>query len=206
MSDKKDVAPESSAVRVALWRALHVEVDAPPHVLQDDISLKIASPSETWRSRPDMHVQQTKFFRASIVGRARFVEDLVIEEVSRGVAQYVILGAGLDTFVQRHPELATQVTVFEVDELGPQAWKRRRLIELGYGVSNWLRLVAADFEAGDNWWRQMITAGFDTNNPAVAASIGVSNVPNERRRWRNAMPTRLPSTWLYCGDELHASH
>lgn len=174
MSDNPDVVPESSAVRVALWRALHVEVDAPPHVLQDDIGQKIASPSETWRSRPDMHVQRTKLFRASIVGRARFVEDLVIDEVSRGVAQYVILGAGLDTFVQRHPELANQMTVFEVDQPGPQTWKRQRLIELGYGVGDWLRFVAVDFEAGDNWWTSVIAAGFDANSRAVAASTGVS--------------------------------
>ena len=48
------------------------------------------------------------------------------------MTQYVILGAGLDTFAQRRPELASRLRVFEVDQPGPQAWKRRRLIELGF--------------------------------------------------------------------------
>lgn len=52
----------------------------------------------------------TRPFRASIVGRAQFIEDLVAEEVARGVTQYVILGAGGDTFAQRRPELASQLT------------------------------------------------------------------------------------------------
>src|SRR5580700_6009541 len=97
-------AAEGTAVRVALWRALHVQVDPPPHVLEDEIGLKLVAPEEGWRSRPDMDPQRTRLFRASIVARARFVEDLVVEQVGRGVSQYVILGAGLDTFAQRRTE------------------------------------------------------------------------------------------------------
>ena len=63
----------------------------------------------------------TRPFRASIVARARFIEDLVAEQAARGVGQYVILGAGLDTFAQRRPELASRLLVFEVDQPGPQA-------------------------------------------------------------------------------------
>ena len=87
--------PDSTAVRVALWRALHVEVDAPPHVLEDTIGLKLAAPEEGWRERGDMHPEGTRMFRASIVARARFIEDLVAEQSQRGVDQYVLLGAGL---------------------------------------------------------------------------------------------------------------
>src|ERR1043165_6972114 len=83
-------APDNTAVRVALWRALHVEADSPPHVFDDVVGLKLAAPHEGWRSRPDMS-PFTRAFRASIVARARFVEDLVEEAVARGVAQYVIL-------------------------------------------------------------------------------------------------------------------
>jgi methyltransferase (TIGR00027 family) len=78
------------------------------------------------------------------VARARFIEDLVTEQAGHGVAQYVILGAGLDTFAQRRPEIASRLRVFEVDQPGPQAWKRRRLIDLGFGIPEWLRLVAVD--------------------------------------------------------------
>src|ERR1700761_2175722 len=127
MSSTPDVAPDSTAARVALWRALHVEADPPPHVLEDDIGLKLLSPDENWRSRGDMDPQFTRPFRASIVARARFIEDLVVEQAACGTDQYVILGAGLDTFAQRRPELASRLKVFEVDPPGPQAWKRRRL-------------------------------------------------------------------------------
>lgn len=174
MSEAKQVvAPDSTAVRVALWRALHVEKDPPPHVLEDVVGLKLAAPDAGWRDRPDMS-DFTKPFRASILARARFIEDLIAEHAARGVGQYVILGAGLDTFAQRRPEIANRLTVFEVDRLGPQAWKRQRLIELGYGISEWLRLVPVDFEAGEDWWRRLAEAGFDAGKPAVVASTGVS--------------------------------
>jgi methyltransferase (TIGR00027 family) len=166
-------APDDTAVRVALWRALHVEVDAPPHVLEDEVGLKLAAPDEGWRSRPDMS-PFTRPFRASIVARARFIEDLVASEAARGVTQYVILGAGLDTFAQRRKELAAGLVVFEIDRPGPQAWKRQRLIDLGLGVPSFLRFVPVDFETGDAWWERLAASGFDSARPAVVASTGVS--------------------------------
>jgi methyltransferase (TIGR00027 family) len=168
------VAPDSTAVRVALWRAMHAQIDPPPHVLADEIGLKLAAPDEGWRRRPDMDPHFTSPFRASIVARARFIEDLVTERAGRGVGQYVILGAGLDTFAQRRPESASGLDVFEVDQPGPQAWKRQRLIELGFGIPEWLRLVPVDFEAGEAWWQQLAAAGFDASEPAIVASAGVS--------------------------------
>ncbi len=128
MHDKQMAAPDSTAVRVALWRAMHVQVDPPPHVLEDEIGLRLAAPDEGWCRRPDMDPHVTSHFRASIVARARFIEDLVVEQASDGVGQYVILGAGLDTFAQRRPEIASHLFVFEVEQPGPQAWKRQRLI------------------------------------------------------------------------------
>lgn len=174
MTDKQTVAPESSAVRVALWRAIHVLVDPQPHVLEDEVGLKLAAPAEGWRDRPDMNPQFTKTFRASILARARFIEDLVVEQASRGVGQYVILGAGLDTFAQRRPEIASKLKVFEVDTPGPQAWKRQRLMELSYGIPEWLKFVPVDFEEGLSWWDRLKTAGFDAEKPAVVVSTGVS--------------------------------
>jgi methyltransferase (TIGR00027 family) len=174
MADKQAVAPESSAVRVALWRAMHVQLDPPPHVLEDEIGLQLAAPDDGWRARGDMHPAGTSAFRAAIVARARFIEDLVAEQAGRGVAQYVLLGAGLDTFTQRRPELASRLRVFEIDQPGPQAWKRQRLIELGYGVPDWLRLVPVDFEVSESWWEQLVASGFDPGQPAVVASTGVT--------------------------------
>src|SRR5665213_931383 len=173
MRDKHEVAPENTAVRVALWRALHVEVDPLPHILEDEVGLKLVGPDAGWRDRPDMSAF-TRPFRASIVARARFIEDLVEEQADLGVGQYVILGAGLDTFAQRRPEFASRLQLFEIDQPGPQAWKRERLIELGFGIPSFLRLVPVDFEAGDAWWERLAAAGFDTRRPAIIASTGVS--------------------------------
>jgi methyltransferase (TIGR00027 family) len=153
---------------------MHVQIDPPPHVLEDEIGLKLVAPDETWRRRPDMDPNGTRLFRASIVSRARFIEDLVMERVGQGVGQYIILGAGLDTFAQRRPEIARGMRIFEVDRPGPQAWKRQRLIELGYGIPDCLRFVPVDFEAGGPWWEGLVAAGFDAGQPAVAASTGVS--------------------------------
>ena len=175
MPDKQTAAaPDSTAMRVALWRAMHVQVDAPPHVIEDEIGLKLVAPEDGWRQRPDMDPQFTRPFRASIVARARFIEDLVVEQARHGVDQYVILGAGLDTFAQRRSEIASRLKVFEVDQRGPQAWKRDRLIELGYGIPEWLRLVPVDFEAGDSWWERLAEAGFDASRAAIVTSTGVS--------------------------------
>ena len=166
-------APDGTAERVALWRAMHVLVDPPPHVLDDEVGLRLVAPDEGWRRRPDMDPAITSGFRASIVARARFIDDLVAAQVERGVGQYVLLGAGLDTFAQRRPEIASRLQVFEVDRPGPQAWKRRRLMELGLDVPEWLKLVPVDFEA-DAWWEPLAAAGFDAGQPAVVASTGVS--------------------------------
>jgi len=166
--------PDNTAVRVALWRALHVLVDAPPHVLEDEIGLQLVAPDDGWRRRPDMDPAFTKTFRAAIVARARFIEDLVVEQAGLGVGQYVILGAGLDTFAQRRPDVASRLQVFEVERPATQAWKRRRLVELGYGVPDWLHLVPVNFEAGESWLEQLKNAGFDVSRPAVVASTGVS--------------------------------
>ena len=174
MPDEPIAAPDSTAVRVALWRAMHVQVDPAPHVLEDEIGLRLVAPDDGWRRRSDMDQHATSRSRASIVARARFIEDLVVEQAGQGVGQYVILGAGLDTFAQRRPEIGSGLRVFEVDQPGPQAWKRQRLIELGFGIPAWLRLVPVDFEAGWSPWEQLATAGFDTGKPAVVASTGVS--------------------------------
>jgi hypothetical protein len=76
MNDKRGGAPNCTAARVALWRALHVEVDSPPHVLEDEIGLILLAPDEGRRRRGDMNPQFTRLFRALIVARARFIEAL----------------------------------------------------------------------------------------------------------------------------------
>lgn len=173
MSGTPTPAPDNTAVRTALWRALHVLADAPPHILEDEIGLKLVTPNDDWRTWPDMS-PFVKSFRAAILARARFIEDLIEEQTASGVGQYVLLGAGLDTFAQRRPALASRLRVFELDRPGPQEWKRQRLLATGFGIPDYLRLVPVDFEAGHDWLQQLEAAGFDAKRPAVVASTGVS--------------------------------
>ncbi|MGC0417211.1 class I SAM-dependent methyltransferase [Embleya sp. AB8] len=174
MTDAHTPEPDGTAVRVALWRALHVRVDAPPHVLDDELGLRLAAPDDDRLRLPDMDPDGTRHYRGGVLARARYIEDLVLEQLGHGVDQYVILGAGLDTFAQRRPEVAARLRVFEVDRPGPQAWKRRRLVDLGLGVPDGLHLVPVDFEANESWWAQLTATGFDPGRPAVVASAGVS--------------------------------
>jgi methyltransferase (TIGR00027 family) len=171
--NKKIAEPDNTAVRTALWRALHMQVDAKPHILEDKEGLKLIAPDDHWRERPDMHPQFTKRLRASIIARARFIEDLIIEQSKCGIDQYVILGAGLDTFAQRKAGIASKLQVYEIDQPGTQTWKQQRLIELGFGIPRWLHFVSVDFETS-SWWEQLLKAGFDTNKPAVVTCTGVS--------------------------------
>ena len=166
------IAPESTAARVALWRALHTELEQAPLIFEDRVGLELLGDDEDWRQRPDMHPQQTASFRASIVARARFIEDYVQAQLEAGIQQYVILGAGLDSFAQRRPELLQEMQVFEVDQAGPQRWKRQRLKALHYAQPSQLHFVEADFEQG--WQDALLQAGFDLSRPAIAVSTGVS--------------------------------
>ncbi|MEI7503482.1 MAG: class I SAM-dependent methyltransferase [Paludibacter sp.] len=168
------IEPDNTAVRTALWRALHVQNDAYPHILDDVVGFQLVSPDDGWQQRPDMNLDFTRRVRASMVARARFIEDLMIEQLKLGVNQYVILGAGLDTFAQRRPEIASQLRIFEIDKPNTQTWKKQRLIELGYNIPEWLKFVSVDFEAGSSWWEQLISSGFDVNQPAVLACTGLS--------------------------------
>jgi len=174
MTDQQTEVPDNTAIRTALWRALHLEVDGPPPVFEDRLGLELAEPDDGWRDRGDMHPQGTAGFRASIVGRARFVEELLTAEADRGVDQFVVLGAGLDTTAERRPDLTERVHIFEIDQPGTQAWKRRRLAELDLTLPDTVHLVPVDFESGERWWDGLAHAGFDPSRRAVVSSTGVS--------------------------------
>jgi methyltransferase (TIGR00027 family) len=167
------ITPDQTAIRIALWRALHVQIDSSPHVFIDEVGEKIIG-LENWRNRWDMNPDFSLNMRALIVGRSRFIEDLVLEEVSKGVSQYVILGAGFDTFTQRHSEIASQIDVYEIDRPGQQEWKEQRLKELGYPYNPHLHFVSVDFGAGGLWWQKLIENGFDASKPAVVVSTDAS--------------------------------
>lgn len=163
--------PDNTAVRTALWRALHLQVDAEPYVFEDEIGLKLAAPKSGWQERPDM--KYTQRLRASVVARARFVEDLVIEQSKKGVSQYVILGAGLDTFAQRRPDITSSLQIFEIDQPETLSWKQKRLADLDYKIPPNLHFLPVDFESS-SWWDALQSSGFDIHKPAVVSCTGVT--------------------------------
>jgi methyltransferase (TIGR00027 family) len=81
----------------------------------------------------------------NVVSRSRYTEDNLIAEIRKGVKQYVILGAGLDTFAFRHKKLLEEIKVFEVDQPDTQEFKRKRLTDLGWEIPEGLHFVSADF-------------------------------------------------------------
>jgi methyltransferase (TIGR00027 family) len=179
--------PDATAVITALWRAAHLRLDPPPHILDDDIGLRLVRDTDAiatylgpeatvgpdaWLRHPFMGATFRRW-RASMVARSRLVEDIVAEQVDRGCDQYVILGAGLDSFALRHLDLVRRLHVFEVDEPGTQAWKRRRFKDLGLAPSATLFFVPVNFER-QTWVAEIIKAGFERVRPAVVSSLGVT--------------------------------
>ena len=169
--DKNINEPDNTAVRTALWRAVHLQVDEKPYIIEDEVGLRLVAPEEGWQQRPD--IKYSKRLRASILARARFIEDLITEESKLGISQYVILGAGLDTFTQRRPEIASNLQIFEIDKPETLNWKREKLIEYGFGIPDYLHFVPLDFETS-LWWDNLLKAGFDLSVPAFVACTGVS--------------------------------
>lgn len=171
METQNNPQPDNTAVRTALWRALHIQADAQPHILEDEIGLQLVNPEEGWQERPDM--KYTKRLRASIVARSRFIEDVMIQEIEKGTQQCVILGAGLDTFAQRRTDIAQKLQIFEIDQTETLAWKQKRLSETGIGLPDNLHFVPVDFEVS-SWFDELIKAGFNLNEPSVVVCTGVT--------------------------------
>lgn len=169
----KSFIPDHTAVRTALWRALHLKLDEQPFVFEDSLGEKLVN-EENWTARQDMHPNFSKPMRASIVGRARFVEDLLEEKIEQGISQYVLLGAGLDTFALRRTDLLKKIKVFEIDKLETQEWKRLRLAELKYSIPEELTFVPVDFERGELWTEKLKACGFNPMRPTMVVSTGVS--------------------------------
>ncbi len=163
--------PDNTALRTALWRALHVLTDDKPYIIEDRVGYDLIKPEKDWQERPDM--KYTKRLRASIVARARFIEDMAKEQIEKGVRQYVLLGAGLDSFAQRNMSISSQIDIYEIDEPDTLAWKKEKLIENGYGVADNLHFVPVDFEVS-SWWDKLLHKGFNINQPTFISCTGVT--------------------------------
>lgn len=146
---------------------MHQVLDRDPKVLYDPIAIPIVG-------RENLEEQDSagsRTMRAFMVARSRYAEDKLAEAVAKGVRQYVVLGAGLDTFAYRNP--FPHVRVFEVDHPATQAWKRERLQAAGIAIPPELTFVAIDFEK-QTLHAELAAAGFTTLEPAFFSWLGVT--------------------------------
>ncbi len=138
----RDNAPSRTAWRVALRRAAHQLLDR-PLIFEDPVALAILGPDAEPHVRSDPETASSRHMRAFLAARSRFAEDELAAAVRSGASQYVILGAGLDTYGYRNP---AGVRVFEVDYPATQEWKRSLLAAGGIPIPESLTFVPADFE------------------------------------------------------------
>jgi methyltransferase (TIGR00027 family) len=163
-----------TAERVAMRRAAHQLYDDPPLVFTDPLALRIL-PEEAraeLRGREEMERMQpfARGMRAFMAARSRFAEDALERAFATGVRQYVVLGAGLDTYAARSPH--EDLRVFEVDHPATQAWKRHRLQESGIHLADTVTFVPVDFEH-ERLMDRLVASGFDANAPAFGSWLGV---------------------------------
>jgi methyltransferase (TIGR00027 family) len=168
--------PSRTALRVAMRRAAHQLYDAPPLVFADPIAVAILGPhaAEIERTPGRDPANKPRPFsiglRAFLVARSRYAEDLLAQGVQRGVTQYVLLGAGLDTFAHRNPN--PSLRVFEVDHPATQLWKRELLQSSSLAAPANLTYAPVDFER-QSLADQLRLAGFDASAPTFFAWLGV---------------------------------
>jgi len=170
---QENAGPKPSAMMVAMQRAAHQLLEH-PRVLDDPLALTILGATEEQALRADLDKYRTPMalgLRSSVVVRSRLAEDEWARAVERGVRQYVILGAGLDTGAYRHRDAPGRV--FEVDLPATQAWKRARLGETGIEIPPSLSFVPVDFESV-SLAEGLALAGFDARQPAYFSWLGVT--------------------------------
>lgn len=143
-------------------------------MLDDVLALPLAGREGLWvrdRLRAEVRADDLLAFSRWVCVRSRYAEDLIGQQAGTGTGQYVILGAGLDTFAYRRP--GPGLRVFEAGHPATQAWKRRRLAELGAVIPANLVFVPADFER-QGLGPALQQAGFAFAGPAVFSWLGVT--------------------------------
>jgi methyltransferase (TIGR00027 family) len=161
-----------TAQRVAIRRAAHQLLDE-PRVLDDPLALRIigSEAAAALRSDPKENHAFARAFRAFMAARSRYAEDELARAVASNVTQYVILGAGLDTFAYRNPHPGLRV--FEIDHPDTQAWKREQLQTSGIPIPSSLTFVPVDFEH-QTLADALVRSGLNINAPAFFSWLGVT--------------------------------
>lgn len=153
----EDGKPSFTAIGVAIDRAVHQILDDDPKILRDPIALSIveglvrgnfamywpqryatasttvpaSSRQDIFEAAEELRNPMWALLRSHPLVRSRFTEDCLMEAAAGGVRQYVVLGAGLDTFAYRQPPWAKDLRIFEVDHPATHHWKRDHLTQVG---------------------------------------------------------------------------
>jgi methyltransferase (TIGR00027 family) len=166
--------PSRSALMVARLRAAHQLLDIPP-IFDDPLALPVLGPQDCVEVQSNARAYDAGFsriLRAAMAVRSRFAEDELARAVAAGVRQYVVLGAGLDTFACRRQHDAA-LKVFEVDHPATQAWKRGLLAASSISVPDSLHFVPVDFER-DALADALRAAGCRLDQPVFFSWLGVT--------------------------------
>lgn len=172
----REDSPSATALSVAMARAAHQVMDRPT-VFDDPLALRIAGveaePDRLLDPRWGARTPLASRLRAFLVARSRYAEDALHAAVARGARQYILLGAGLDTFAYRNPYPAETLRVFEVDHPATQGWKRARLAEAGIAVPGPVTFSPVDFER-ETLEDGLRRAGFDNGLGTFFSWLGVT--------------------------------
>ena len=172
----KESGPSITAQRVAIRRAAHQLMDD-PKVLDDPVALRIIGKEISSALQADPHEFEntplSPYLRAFVAARSRYAEDELALSIQRGVCQYVILGAGLDTFAYRNQYPEGALRVFEVDHPATQTWKRKRLNEVGISLPDDLTFTPVDFET-QTIEEGLRSAGYDPGKGTFFSWLGVT--------------------------------
>jgi methyltransferase (TIGR00027 family) len=165
----------STALGAARLRAAHLLLDDPPPILDDPLAVRLLDPetAHAIHEHPArLRTPVARALRTEVLVRSRHAEDRLADAVERGVRQYVLLGAGLDTFAYRQPAWAAELRIIEVDHAASQRDKQARLRRAGVAVPPNVRYAAADLET-DGLGSRLEEAGLDPATPVFVACLGV---------------------------------
>ena len=169
--------PSQTALTAAAARAAHLIVDQPPLIFEDRLAAALlGEQADEFISYHRAHGEHPVLSaaRTQVSCRSRYTEDRLAGAATRGVTQYVILGAGLDSFAYRSALASgSRVRVFEVDHPATQEWKREQLAKTGIPIPDSTALVPTDFER-DSLAGPLTAAGFDPGRPALVSWLGVT--------------------------------
>jgi methyltransferase (TIGR00027 family) len=136
-----ELTASRTALATALMRAVHSRVD--PNPLIDDPWGDRLVPAPVREMIRDTALRRSPAY-ANVITRTRYAEDALKTAVAGGVRQYVLVGAGFDSFILRRPAFAADLEIFEIDHPATQGLKIRRIKELGLSLPQSVHFVASD--------------------------------------------------------------